>query len=574
MTIPAAPAAPSRYAAEAWQLAYDDLDGEIDKWARRLASNKDPLTVSERNRLRVLTEAVRNATTISGEGAQIAAYAIDTTNTAARESLQASLNALPDHVLATVAEDAAEIGWANVANRDAMGAIVQGRTGQLTADFTSLTKDVQTRLISGLQTGVALGEAPAKTARRLRNSINDPVRFGQGRSLMIARTQLARAYDQTSRASYAIARQNGVVDAWEWQAFSSACPICGELDGQVFDIEMDTYRHPNCRCAILPVLSDSAQAKQKRFTGSDTLELRTSPSGWTHWTRKKGKGKPAKPKSPPRQPTAPTTVTQPTVTQGARKITSADDPAVAKVFGPDDFHREYARQRIERGDDYWYDEDANFAVHLDADRRINKDLVPDFIATARRAVNDTRPHLPHDPDRTFMFSFSNSAKGNTNASTNIGGRIINVNTRLLDELQDTKPGKPYFPEWSVSQGTADPATGVYRTLVHEIGHDADAIVSQIVQAKTALWKKWRYAGLETHERVLVKAEGPTAYSGRAKKTVYTKGKDGPTFYARSDKSEMYAEAFVTWMERDKLRLTAMQREWADEYAKMFGWEAQ
>ncbi len=307
MTIPAAPAAPSRYAAEAWQAAYDDLDKEIDKWARRLANNKDPLTVSERNRLRVLTESVRNVTAMSGESAQVAAYAIDTTNNAARTSLQASLNALPEHVLATVAEDAADLGWANVANRDAMGAIVQGRTGQLTADFTSLTKDVQTRLISGLQTGVALGESPARTAKRLRDSINDPVRFGQGRSVMIARTQLARAYDQASRASYAIARQNGVVDAWEWQAFASACPICGELDGQVFDIEMDTYRHPNCRCAILPVLTDSAKAKQARFTGSDTLELRTSPSGWTHWAQKKGKGKTAKRRTPPKQPTAPTT---------------------------------------------------------------------------------------------------------------------------------------------------------------------------------------------------------------------------------------------------------------------------
>jgi len=573
VTIPAAPAAPSRYAAEAWQAAYDDLDGEIDKWARRLANNKDPLTVSERNRLRVLTEAVRNVTTISGETAQVAAYAIDTTNNAARTSLQASLNALPDHVLATVAEDAAELGWANVANRDAMGAIVQGRTGQLTADFTSLTKDVQTRLISGLQTGVALGEAPAKTAKRLRDSINDPVRFGQGRSVMIARTQLARAYDQTSRASYAIARQNGVVDAWEWQAFSSACPICGELDGQVFDIEMDTYRHPNCRCAILPVLTDSPKAKQKRFTGSDTLELQTSPSGWTHWGKKKGKGKAAKPKTPPKQPTAPTTVTPPPVTQGPRQVTSVDDPAVTKIFGPDDFHRSYAQQRFDRGDEYWWDEDANFAVHLDAERRIKKEMIPEFMDTARQAVTATRPHLPHDDDRTFMFSFSNRAKGDTRASTNIGGRVINVNPQLLDELADKKPGTPFFPEWSVSQGTRVPAEGVYRTLVHEIGHNADITLSVVTQAKKTLWQKWRYAGLETDERILVRAEAPSAYSKRTKRVVRYEGKDGPTGYARTDMSEMYAEAFVTWMERDKLDLGPLAREWIDEYAKMFGWEA-
>lgn len=287
MTIPAAPAAPSRYAVEAWQLAYDDLDNEINKWARRLSRGDQPLTVSERNRLRVLIEAVTNVTRMSGESAQVAAYSIDQANKAARASLQASLDSLPSHVLATVAEDAQKLGWMNVANRDALGAIVTGRTGQLTSDFTSLTKDVQTRLISSLQTGVALGESPAKVAKRIHAAVDDPIRFGQSRSLMISRTQLARAYDQASRASYAIARDNGAVVAWEWQAFSSACPICGELDGQVFDIEMDTYRHPNCRCSILPVLPDTPQAKQKRFTGSENIGLKTSDSGWTSWAPKK-----------------------------------------------------------------------------------------------------------------------------------------------------------------------------------------------------------------------------------------------------------------------------------------------
>lgn len=79
------------------------------------------------------------------------------------------------------------------------------------------------------------------------------------RSVMIARTETATAYTAGSRLAYA---DSGVVGKVEWIA-TDPCPICApyaaqkaELDGG-FDGGLDgPPAHPNCRCALLPVLKD------------------------------------------------------------------------------------------------------------------------------------------------------------------------------------------------------------------------------------------------------------------------------------------------------------------------------
>jgi hypothetical protein len=336
---------------------------------------------------------------------------------------------------------------------------------------------------------------------------------------------------------------------------------------------MDTYRHPNCRCSILPVLPDTAKAKQKRFTGSENIELKTSDSGWTSWAPKKKGSKPKKVTRPPKQPKAPATVTPPSVTQvGPRKITSADDPAFDKITGTDDFHRSITQRSIERGDEYWFDEEANFAVRINKGKRVKRAKFDEFLTQAKDAVVTARPHLPHDPDRTFVFEFNGKARGNTNASTMVGGRHINVNAKQVNLLDDKTPEAVYFPEWSISQGTRVPAERPRRTLIHEMGHNADIRIGPVNQARKTLFDKWRYAGLTKEERILVSRREQTTRNKYGEEISW-KGKDGPTAYARTDEHEMYAEAFVAWIERDKLDLGPLAREWVDEWAKMFGWEA-
>lgn len=91
-------------------------------------------------------------------------------------------------------------------------------------------------------------------------------RYGEIRSLtratVIARTETTRAYSLGSIAAFQV---SGVVDRLEWLTAQDekTCPECAALDGQVADMGkafgggvMFPPAHPNCRCAILPVLKE------------------------------------------------------------------------------------------------------------------------------------------------------------------------------------------------------------------------------------------------------------------------------------------------------------------------------
>lgn len=82
------------------------------------------------------------------------------------------------------------------------------------------------------------------------------------RAAIIARTETTRAYSLGSIAAFQV---SGQVDRLEWLTAQDekTCPECAALDGQVTDMGksfdggvMFPPAHPNCRCAILPVLKE------------------------------------------------------------------------------------------------------------------------------------------------------------------------------------------------------------------------------------------------------------------------------------------------------------------------------
>lgn len=82
------------------------------------------------------------------------------------------------------------------------------------------------------------------------------------RATIIARTETTRAYSLGSIAAFQV---SGVVDRLEWLTAQDekTCPECSALDGQVIDMGksfdggvMFPPAHPNCRCALLPVLKE------------------------------------------------------------------------------------------------------------------------------------------------------------------------------------------------------------------------------------------------------------------------------------------------------------------------------
>jgi SPP1 gp7 family putative phage head morphogenesis protein len=88
--------------------------------------------------------------------------------------------------------------------------------------------------------------------------------YGQVRSQMIAQTETTRVFAQGNRDAF---ESTDLVEQVKWQAANDelVCPICGELNNtliDVADISALPPAHINCRCYILPVVSEDALARK------------------------------------------------------------------------------------------------------------------------------------------------------------------------------------------------------------------------------------------------------------------------------------------------------------------------
>lgn len=293
----AAPSAPQADIAQYWEEALRGLEREVRKWTRRLADGSDPLRPGEQARLRALIATLRLMGS-DAMSAQIQAGVMDRVAFTIQRSIQRLTLAIPEWAVASADEAAVMLGWANVPNPNAVTAAATGQIGQLTADFQRLTASAQAWLQQNLVVAVAAGESPRTLAKRISGIVDVAGRKGQARSVMIARTTLARTYDVASQVTYRAADREGLIKGWRWQArqhpkAGSPCEVCATLNGMVFPTLMDTYRHPNCVCVMIPVLQDQAGTVWERndvFPDTeqnvDRLELVTRPSGWTNWQLK------------------------------------------------------------------------------------------------------------------------------------------------------------------------------------------------------------------------------------------------------------------------------------------------
>jgi len=93
---------------------------------------------------------------------------------------------------------------------------------------------------------------------RLAAALRDAAAFSRDRAQTVARTEVAMADTQGSIEGW---RASGQVSAKEWLTAPDCCDECLDLDGEVVGIDEqfedgDPPLHPNCRCCLLPVLSD------------------------------------------------------------------------------------------------------------------------------------------------------------------------------------------------------------------------------------------------------------------------------------------------------------------------------
>ena len=108
------------------------------------------------------------------------------------------------------------------------------------------------RIGNAIADGLAKGDSYEATAKVIRDVVEDPTRADT-----IANTEYARAMTTAALDTYAEAG----VEQKRWEAESDACPECEEnaAEGDIpLDEEFangDVPVHPNCRCAIAPVVT-------------------------------------------------------------------------------------------------------------------------------------------------------------------------------------------------------------------------------------------------------------------------------------------------------------------------------
>lgn len=104
-------------------------------------------------------------------------------------------------------------------------------------------------MINQLIAGVAKGQGPRETARRMR----DGAALGLNHLLLVARDQQIRAYREGQRAAY---QRTGMVTHYKRLAArnSRTCMACIALDGTIWEVADIMPLHPQDRCTMIPVL--------------------------------------------------------------------------------------------------------------------------------------------------------------------------------------------------------------------------------------------------------------------------------------------------------------------------------
>jgi SPP1 gp7 family putative phage head morphogenesis protein len=107
------------------------------------------------------------------------------------------------------------------------------------------------RIGTALADSIAAGYSPAQAAKVINEKIGDPAR-----ALTIAITEQNRAMSLAALYTY----QEAQVEQVEWNAVEP-CDICAPNDGQVVTLgeafesgDTQPPAHPNCRCALIPVI--------------------------------------------------------------------------------------------------------------------------------------------------------------------------------------------------------------------------------------------------------------------------------------------------------------------------------
>ncbi|QCC60747.1 minor capsid protein [Natrinema thermotolerans] len=136
------------------------------------------------------------------------------------------------------------------------------------AELEGITNEVSRQITRELADGIAAGENPTKMARRITDRVN---KIGKTRSTVLARTETINAHTQSTIERY---RQQGINSVGlepEVQVQTAGdqrvCDQCASV-AQRSPWTLDEFEgsenqppiHPQCRCAVIPIVNEAAAA--------------------------------------------------------------------------------------------------------------------------------------------------------------------------------------------------------------------------------------------------------------------------------------------------------------------------
>lgn len=158
------------------------------------------------------------------------------------------------------------VGWDRV-NPEALAAIVERSTQRIHAATLPISADVEAAMKRQLIRGIATGNNPSVTARRILNRAEGNFNGGLTRALTIAHTE---TLDALRAGAHQSAQDNtDILKGWRWSCDLSArtCPACLAKHGTMHDTsEPGPEGHQNCRCARIDVTKSWADLGFKNVT--------------------------------------------------------------------------------------------------------------------------------------------------------------------------------------------------------------------------------------------------------------------------------------------------------------------
>jgi SPP1 gp7 family putative phage head morphogenesis protein len=132
-------------------------------------------------------------------------------------------------------------------------------------------EEFNVRVKRALTFSMIQGEGMAQAQRRLRDELGIQTDRRKGfkrnfyQTLLLTRTEMMRASNLGALTVYE--QNQDILRGWEWVSARDerVCPVCGGLDGKVFDFSQNAMQppsgsHPGCRCTVAPALRDQALA--------------------------------------------------------------------------------------------------------------------------------------------------------------------------------------------------------------------------------------------------------------------------------------------------------------------------